>query len=332
MKLNGKDFPNINGNSFKAELRKLGIKEEDLDLIDFSAMNSTNSLEELKNFVKDEYGIVESALNLSGEETKSLYAKWDAELKSWQEQNQAVIQEWTEKVSLPEQGIIIITGGRGQGKSCLGYYLLELAHLQNKRTAVFGLPSQKKHLAPPWVEIIENINDIPEQSVVFFDESALTFYARESFNKLNKLMNKLISISRQKSQILIFCSHTLSKLDRGICADVDVLLMKKPSLLHKRMERERLREMTEIAEEHLKYRSKEFVYCYSHNFEGVLTNPLPSFWSEELSCAWAGIRIVEQKPEEKGVWTKEGTSGSYKGVWAKEGKGGSYKGYNYIRG
>ena len=298
-----KEFKNINANQFKAELRRLGIPEEDIDKFDIASMDHTNSLEEFKQYIKDEYGITEDPRNYNKEEIDAMMDEWAYQERLWKEKNKELIEEWTQKVTLPTDGVIIVTGKRGSGKTALGMYMLELAHQQGRKTAVFGFPIKKKHLLPDWIDIISDINNLPENAVILLDEASMNFYSRDSFTKINKMINKLISISRQKSQVLIFISHNLRKLDIGLILDADMLLMKMPSLFHSRFERSEVRQLIKEAEQELKDKSKEFVYCFSHDYIGLLKNPLPSFWSDDLSNAWAGISITDQNLEGKDLNT-----------------------------
>jgi len=49
----------------------------------------------------------------------------------------------------------------------------------------------------------------------------------------------------------------------------------------------------------LKMMLKNTVYVLSDDYKGFIRNPLPSFWTEDLSEAYAGVKLNEEKKEEK---------------------------------
>jgi len=208
---------------------------------------------------------------------------------------------------LPHPSVALITGRRGAGKSALGYYLLERFHGREMDTCVMGLPKEKWGLLPDYIHPMEFNRELPEDSAIFVDEAAMGFYSRDSMRKVNKLMNTLLSVSRQRNQTILFCSHTLRKLDVGIVMDADAILLKEPSKLHANFERREIRDLTEEAWRKFdgvddSVGRKRRVVVFSHDYWGeVLENPLPSFWSEELSRAFATIPLEEEEVEHREV-------------------------------
>lgn len=193
---------------------------------------------------------------------------------------------------------VLITGKRGSGKSALGYYLLEeLSQVSCVQANVVGLPRQKWYLLPDSIKPVYDLNEIPEGSISLFDEASLRFYARSFNTSENKLMDWLLSISRQKDQTVIFISHHTRKLDLNLVTDVDILCVKQPGLFHSKLERPEIKKLTRTAAQALAGIAgdkRPWSYVFSDDFEGMLENPLPSFWSEELSRAYAGISLIPE--------------------------------------
>ncbi len=212
--------------------------------------------------------------------------------------------EWHEIIG--QTGIGLILGDLGKGKSALGYYLLEtLGKHYNKPKFVYGLPKEKIHLVPRDIKPIYDL-DFPEGSIVLIDESYLHLNSRSSMKSQNKFINKLMGLVRQKRILCIYISPTSRRLDIGVVSAVQFLIIKKPSLLAVKFDRTQLRGILEdvlrkfkrIPEEE----QKKNAYVISSNKEGFLTNPLPHFWSEELSCVFSGVKITEEAepPQEAG--------------------------------
>jgi len=207
---------------------------------------------------------------------------------------------WRDIINHPS--CVLILGRRGSGKTALGFFLLE--EFQNGEVSpyVLGLPPTKWRLLGDNIQGLELGDELPENSIIFVDEAAIWFFSRSSMTNFNKLINKLVSISRQKNQTLIFASHTTRKLDIGLILDMDVITWKEPSRLHTKFERKEIRALTEEALMKFERIKKEdrcrYSVVWSDVAEGeVMENALPSFWSDELSRGFEGFQIHEEIPK-----------------------------------
>jgi len=214
--------------------------------------------------------------------------------------------QWKKVLPLPS--VALITGKRGSGKSACGYWLLDFLSKEYKIPAyAIGLPPEKMNLLPPHIKALEisGIEDLPENAAIFIDEAGMLFYAREWKNDMHSLMDRLLSISRQKNQIVILATHTSRKLDVAIVMDCDAVIIKEPSLLHAKFERHEVRAITEEALEKFSVvpeaERKTKAYVYAHSTQGeMLENGLPDFWTEDLSKAFAGISVTKTEKVKKG--------------------------------
>lgn len=192
--------------------------------------------------------------------------------------------------------IILIIGRRRYGKSALGFYILEKLHTEQTLLCfVVGFPKQKQHLLPKWITPIENVEELPDNCIALVDEASFRHHAHKVRGKETEYMDKLISVSGQKRQTIIFVTHTMRKFAITLLLDVDLLLCKEPSLLHANLERAEVRKIMEEVKAEFKKLPREDVkkstYVVSDGWKGFMNNPLPSFWSEELSEAWSGVDL-----------------------------------------
>lgn len=204
------------------------------------------------------------------------------------------ITSWSQ--ALPKAGVIVILGHRGTGKSALAWRLLEQLHKGRKlKAAVVGLPKSRRRLVPNWVEHHEGIARLPEKAIILLDEAALRFSARRSQADINLAMAGLVALSRQRGQVILFVTHTARMLDVELIFESDLVIYKLPSAAHVKFERRETAEFTGRARERLLAQKRPTCWSYVLNFhqgrEGLLRNPLPSFWSELLSNAWAGLDV-----------------------------------------
>jgi len=194
--------------------------------------------------------------------------------------------------------VILIIGGRGKGKSALGHQTAERFHDERKIPVYMlilpRLREKLKTLLPEWVNLIEDVQDAPENCLILCDEAALKFHAHKWQKKETEIMENIISISRQRKQTIIFITHITRKFSITLL-DIDLLICKQPGLFHTMIERGGFKKLVEKAEEEFRKLPKEEVkkcnYVFSEDFKGFIRTGLCSYWSEELSEAFAGIDI-----------------------------------------
>ena len=210
-----------------------------------------------------------------------------------------VDEEWEAILQHPR--IFLITGHKGMGKSCMGYALLEYyakkyglkAFLVNTKGR--PIPPEKYKLLPEWITVVNDPMEIPSNSVALFDEVYQKYHARTTYSATSTIHDQIVELSRQKNQTLIYVAQQASKIDRNIVGAVDVLCIKKPTLLRVRYERDELHEFSEKAKKYFSRISKldnpaRYVYIYDLNTDSEYFKTIspPSFWSKELSMFYAG--------------------------------------------
>ena len=206
--------------------------------------------------------------------------------------------------------IVLIIGRRRFGKSALGNFILETFHNERHIPAfIVSFPQEKQHLLPDWITPVDNFDEVPENSVCLIDEGSLKHHAHLWMQKETVVMDRMISVSGQKKQTIIFITHTMRKFAVTLLLEVDLLLCKQPSLLHSKLERSEVRKLTQKIYAEFKKLPRDQVkksyYVVSEEYEGFMKNPLPSYWSQELSEAYAGININEKEEETEQVEIKQ---------------------------
>ena len=198
--------------------------------------------------------------------------------------------------------VVLVIGRRRSGKSVLAYGIGEKFHTDHVSVYVVSLPKEKHHLLPDWLHPVDDIENVPENSLAIVDEGSLKYHAHKWQKKETEVMDRIISVSGQKKQTIIFVLHHTTKFAINLLREIDTFLIKQPALLQSRLERSTLRKIIEEAEKEFKKLPKNEIkkntYVISDNFTGFIRNKLPSFWSEELSEAWAGIKLNKETPDD----------------------------------
>lgn len=192
--------------------------------------------------------------------------------------------QWSELIEHPS--VILILGFRRMGKTALGYWLVDtLADCYKLNKVVFGVPEGIRRLLPKDFVLVQEIEEIPENSIVLVDEVSMFAYARRAMSRRNELFDHLTAMSGKRRQTIIYITHHSRKVDINLVTDVDAIIYKRPSRLQIRLDRPEVREFARKAYQALKNKGKEYSYVFSFmkDLEILMKNPLPYFWSEELS-------------------------------------------------
>lgn len=206
-------------------------------------------------------------------------------------------RKWRKVIIHPS--VVLILGKRGGGKSALGYYLLVLLHTAYP-TYLVGVSEKAQYLLPDWIGIIPELEMLPPKSVALVDEAYLHYHARQSNTDASIFMSKLVNLSRQKSQTIIFISQEARQIDRNIVSSADVIVFKDLGILQTDFDRRELNRISLQAKQVFESskgdrRSWNYVYAPNADFIGPLKNTLPSFWSNKLSNIFVN-NICENEP------------------------------------
>ena len=198
--------------------------------------------------------------------------------------------KWHDLVLHPS--VVVILGKRGSGKSALGYRLLELFRHKAATYAV-GAPAAARDLLPGWIGLVSSLDEVPPNAFALIDEAYLKYHARESHADENREMSRLLNLSRQREQTLIFVAQEGRHVDLNIVSASNVIVFKEPGAIQLQFERAEIRHIAEKARAEFDKQSGEkqgqsYVYAPELDHAGMVENGLPTFWTERLSRVFAG--------------------------------------------
>jgi len=216
------------------------------------------------------------------------------------------ISKRTKKTSwkkIPTQGLVIINGHRGEGKSALGWWIAQEMHKRTKKqVATFGLAMAARKLFPKrgfgrgginHVTTVDKVNRM-KPSIIIVDEAAFIAGSRDAMSSTNKEWLKLIAICRHKDHLLIFIHQQSRQLDVQIMMDADLVLMKRPTQLHIREARPSF--APEIQEAYDLFnrmrgdtKKKVYVVDYHYGAKAMLPAYMPTWWNSKVSKAYSSV-------------------------------------------
>ena len=215
--------------------------------------------------------------------------------------------KWREVIKHPS--IVLVLGGRGSGKSATSYRILE-DFRYSLSPYVVGFPENNKGLLPDWMGIEQRLEDVPPRSISIVDEAYLSHHAREWRKTGNIDISRLLNLSRQQDKTIVFIAQLGRQLDIDIVSSADVLVLKNPGMLQPRFDRNEFRDILTEAKQafqSVKGDTRRWSYIYSQNanFAGLLENELPTFWSLQLSKAYANMGETALPKQAKKTTPKE---------------------------
>lgn len=226
-----------------------------------------------------------------------------------------------DKIILPNSSYLIV-GDVGTGKSGLAYWLLERFsakyHLQ---PATVGLPANKRSLLPESWSVLDTPEALNsrENVIAFIDEADIQLSIEDI--KVREQVINFLSLPRQRKQILLLCFHFPRLVMSRYLPFFSAFLLKRPPYLLEfasKSKGDALYQMMVKAEERFAelvppdwtpdethsqpeaVLSSTYVVAPRLRWQGVLTNPTCSFWSQELSEIWAGAKKESSEPQPQG--------------------------------
>lgn len=179
--------------------------------------------------------------------------------------------------------LFVLVGAKDQGKTALGYTILEVHHEETNRPC-FSYRPPKPDLLPKWITSTWNMDDVPNGAVVLIDEASREYDQYSNRKPSNRKLANMLEIARQKNQTVLLINQTSKRINRDLLYPVDVFLLKQPTLFQVPEERHLIRDAYERVKEVIQV--NEYVWYSKDVFEkGTFTKP--PWYTEELSKAYA---------------------------------------------
>jgi hypothetical protein len=181
--------------------------------------------------------------------------------------------------------VILILGKKDSGKTGLGLNLLETSTAKTSKEAYV---IQYKKPFPSWIKQSPFIENIPNDSEVFCDESWLTLssLAGISTNRKRQLVLGILATAFHQNLYFKFVVQNSFLIDVNVIRMCDALFIKEPSIFQVETERQGIDKFIKKAREMFdkipKEERKEYSYVVSDDFEGMVKNKLPSFWNSQI--------------------------------------------------
>ncbi len=219
-----------------------------------------------------------------------------------------ISNQW-DNVIMPESTYLIM-GDKRMGKSALAYWLLEtFGKKYDLLQVVVGLPRAKQSLLPPEFVVKDTPDECMtlENAIIFIDEAGIQLPIEDV--RAREYVVNFLSLPGHRNQILLLTFHFPKLVLIRYLPFFDAFLLKRPPYLLEfagKRQNDMFTQMMLKAEERFKelpsledIKRHTYVVAPRLRWQGMLENPLSSFWTADLSKVWAGTTIkVEPKPSQ----------------------------------
>ncbi len=220
------------------------------------------------------------------------------------------VKRFRDKIIRPES-TYLVTGDVGTGKSGLCYWLMErYAQKYDLQPCVVGLPKDKANLVPLNYAVLEKPQDLTkrERAIALVDEAGIQLPLDDT--KIREVVTNFLALPRQRSQIILLCYHIPRLVLSRYLPFFSAFLLKRPPYLYEfasKGKNDTLIKMMGKAEERFAELvppdwdaatglpeavvKQTYVVSPRLRWQGLLPNPLPTYWTPELSKIWAGTEV-----------------------------------------
>ena len=192
--------------------------------------------------------------------------------------------------------IHIWLGDVRSGKTASLFYWADLIY-HNSDRAVYVLHSDSSVL-PDYFDVVSDIGEIKNHSVVVFDDLALFYSSLNNVrSEKRKQLIRFLVLSGQKDIILLGSVQNLSLLDVGFLRVSGVNFhLKYMSSMSLSFERDEVKDFLfpMYSLYNLYYSqnpTKALTVAFFYDGSLAYLNPLPSFWSDDLSRLWKNFEV-----------------------------------------
>ena len=143
------------------------------------------------------------------------------------------IRDWR---VLPKEGIVLLTGDIGEGKSATAWWLAEQHHNKGGKVAAYNFTPQAQRELPAWVnkkvKTVKDLARLRAPHLVVVDEAALNSNARRAMSEDNVDWTKIAAVVRHKGHLMYHLAQHNRQPDVALVTAARVGIMKRPSILH----------------------------------------------------------------------------------------------------
>lgn len=201
---------------------------------------------------------------------------------------------------------IIFTGKKGGGKTVLSYWSAEELHnIYGKNTCILYPINYRPELLPYYFYPADIDDEICQGDFCIFDEAQLIISARRSTSNVNLGFSDFLTLQRQKDVSMIMVQQDINMSDLNEFRMADGFIFKPSGLVQ-------LQEKMNKGDTLMKFlnflkplSNKETLFISSDLSEILLfENPMPTFWSEELSKPSKDITMEKLRSRRKELSVK----------------------------
>lgn len=124
--------------------------------------------------------------------------------------------------------IVLVEGARGAGKTATSLWIVDTLYaLKLHKKIYFVKKGERPAGFPPWINVVPEIEDVPNGSIAIIDESAIKYNARNSWTDDNKDFTSRLVILRHKDISVIVITQHNKMVEINVRRLADIKIFKR---------------------------------------------------------------------------------------------------------
>lgn len=196
---------------------------------------------------------------------------------------------------------VIFAGFKGSGKTALAYWISEELFMgYGKKTCILYPINFTPDILPHYFYPAENEEQIEVGDYAIFDEAQLRLSSRRSNTKMNVNFSGFLTIQRHKGISLLMVQQNIKMADINEFRLADNYIFKPSGVTQLKEEMSKGNTIMKFLDFLRPLNQTETLFM-SSDMQTILLfeNPLPSFWSDELSTPTKNINMAEMREKIK---------------------------------
>lgn len=183
--------------------------------------------------------------------------------------------------------IVTIIGARDSGKTATSGWIMQELHERNLHKKIYWVKkgATRPKGFPKYINVVDDIDDVPNDSFAVIDETAIKYKAREHWSDINKDFISRLVILRHKGISVVLLTQHIKLIDIGIRRLSDIMIYKFGAKIMR--DDEKIDSDIVLARERLKPKEKEECLIEAGNQLFKFSHGLPEWWNDYISKAYA---------------------------------------------
>lgn len=141
--------------------------------------------------------------------------------------NDDKVHKILDSLSYGKSKIVLIKGARGSGKTATACWLADELYKRGKHGRIYYVKKGERPPFPDFIKVVDEVEDVPNNSIAIIDESAIKYNARNSWSDENKDFTSRLVILRHKGVSVLVITQHAKMVEINVRRLADIIIYKQ---------------------------------------------------------------------------------------------------------